>query len=93
MLLGYFSGKIGRGFSKENKTTLIVMIGTATVLFEISSYILGMILYNYEISIFALSLIILKETLYNILIGRVLFKSLTVFAEIINKSKDSYYLL
>lgn len=93
MLLGYFSGKIGRGFSKENKTTLIVMIGIATALFEISSYIFGMILYNYEISMFALLIIILKEAIYNVIIGRIFFKSLTILAEIINKSKDSYYLL
>ena len=36
---------------------------------------------------------ILKEAIYNMIIALILFKPLSVLAEIINKSKDSYYLL
>ena len=69
------------------------MIGISTLGFEILSYIFGIIIYNYEISIFALLIFIIKEAIYNILIGILFFKPFTLLAEIINKSKDSYYLL
>lgn len=40
MMLGYTCGRIGRVVSRENKTTLVVMIGISTLVFEIASYIL-----------------------------------------------------
>ena len=40
MLLGYVCGKIGRGLSTENKTTLVVVTGIASLAFEICAYIL-----------------------------------------------------
>lgn len=93
MLLGYISGKVGRGFSKENKTTLAVMIGVSTLVFEIATYALGVLIYGYELSLITLLINIIKEAIYNVIVGLILFKTLTVLAEIINKSKDSYYLL
>lgn len=39
MLLGLVSGKIGKGFSKDNKTTLIAMVGISTLVFEIFTYV------------------------------------------------------
>ena len=93
MILGFCCGMIGRGFSKDNKTTLVVMVGVATILFEILSYGLGMIIYNYNFAIFSILIFAIKEAIYNILIGVILFKPLTLLAEIINKSKNSYYLL
>lgn len=93
MALGYFCGKIGKGFSKENKTTLTVMIAAATIAFEIVSFTMGTLIYEYDFYIMSFITFIIKETIYNIIIGKILFNVLTLLAEIINKSKDSYYLL
>ena len=93
MLLGYIIGKIGKGFSKENKTTLIVIVAISTIVFEIATFLLGMIIYKYDFDMITLIQFALKESIYNIIISLILFKPLTFLAEILNKSKDSYYLL
>ena len=93
MLTGYACGKIGRGVSRENKTTLVVVIGAVTILFEGLAYICGIIFYNYDFSILPIIGIIIKEVIYNIILTMILFKPITLLAEILNKSKDSYYLL
>lgn len=92
-LIGYASGKIGRSFSKENKTTLVVMVGIGTILFEIFNYVLGILIYKYDISFIKLGIEIFKEAIYNMLVSIILFKSMMFLAEIINKSKNKYYLL
>ncbi len=93
MLLGYVTGRLGKGFSKDNKTTLIVMVGISTIVFDILFQILAMIIYKYDLSIINFVSVVLKEAIYNILLVIILFKPLLLLSEIINKSKNSYYLL
>ena len=92
-ILGYICGKVGNSFSKENKTTIVVITGISTVLYEIFYCILGSLICNYNISIWNFVLVVIKETIYNMLMAIILFKPMTFLAEIINKSKNSYYLL
>lgn len=93
MLLGYLCGKVGKGFSKESKMTMTIITVIATALFEIATYVVCVMVYKYEKSFIMLIFTILKEAIYNMIIALILFKPLSVLAEIINKSKDSYYLL
>lgn len=93
MLLGYLCGKIGKDFSKENKTTIVAITGIGTVLFDVFYYTLGVLICDYDFSIFAFILTVFKEAFYNMLIAIILFKPTSFLAEIINKSKNSYYLL
>ena len=93
MLLGYLCGKVGKGFSKESKMTMTIITVIATALFEIATYVVCIMVYKYEKSFIMLIFTILKEAIYNMIIALILFKPLSVLAEIINKSKDSYYLL
>lgn len=93
MLLGFFSGKLGRGFSRDNKTTMLAMVGIGTLVFKIAFFILAKIIYDYDLEIFSFAYEGLKETIYNVLIAIILFKPLSLLSEIINKSKNNYYLL
>lgn len=92
-ILGYICGKVGNSFSKENKTTIVIITGISTVLYEILYCILEILICNYNMSIWNFILVVTKETIYNMLMAIILFKSMTFLAEIINKSKNSYYLL
>ena len=89
MLTGYLSGKIGKGFSKENKTTMIMMVSVSGILF----LLVARMVYDYDTSFLYSIFTILKETIYNLIIAGILFKPMLLLAEIINKSKNSYYLL
>ena len=93
MLTGYLSGKIGKGFSKENKTTMIMMVSVSSLLFNLAFLLVARIVYDYEIAFLYSIFTILKENIYNLIIAEILFKPVLLLAEIINKSKNSYYLL
>lgn len=93
MLTGYLSGKIGKGFSKENKTTMIMMTSVSSILFNIFFLILAKMIYGYDNAILYSIFTIIKETIYNLIVAMILFKPMLLLAEIINKSKNSYYLL
>ena len=93
MLTGYLSGKIGKGFSKENKTTMIMMVSVSGILFNLAFLLVARMVYDYDTSFLYSIFTILKETIYNLIIAGILFKPMLLLAEIINKSKNSYYLL
>lgn len=93
MLTGYLSGKIGKGFSKENKTTMIMMVSVSGILFNLAFLLVARMVYDYDTSFLYSVFTILKETIYNLIIAGILFKPMLLLAEIINKSKNSYYLL
>lgn len=93
MLIGYVAGKLGRGFSRDNKTTMIVMVGIGTIFFDILFLVLSKFIYDYDFFNFIVLFNLLKEAIYNMVIAFILFKPISLLAEIINKSKNSYYLL
>lgn len=92
-LLGYALGSYSNGFSKENKLALVYVVAIATAVAEIITYLLGVILYGYTFEILAPLFIIIKEVVYNMILARLLYNILAWISEIINKCKNSYYLL
>lgn len=92
-LVGFFCGKISHGFSKENKSSIIMIVAVATILFEIAAYFMFAICYGYDFSLLKFIVITILEAIYNIFIAWAFFKPLSLLSEIINKGKRSYYLL
>lgn len=92
-LIGFFCGKISRGFSKENKSSIVMIVAISTLIFEILCYLLFSIVYKYDFELFSTVWIILLEAIYNVLVSTIVFKPLSFLSEIINKGKRSYYLL
>ncbi len=92
-LTGIAAGAMSKGFSKDNKLSMVYMVALFSIVTELVTYLFSVILYGYPIEVSAVSLLLLKETIYNMILARILFSPLTVLAEIINKSKNSYYLL
>lgn len=93
MILGGIAGRVGNGFSKDNKTTTVLMVCGFTVLFDVMFLVFSKLIYNYEIDAIYSVVTTIKETLYNIIFAYIFFKPLSLLGEIINKSKNSYYLL
>ena len=91
-LLGFASGELSRGFSKENRMSMLYMVALLTIATEVVTNLLFVFIYNYDLEFFIMKKILL-ETVYNVIIARILFKPLTSLSEIINKCKNSYYLL
>ncbi|MBQ9266731.1 MAG: rod shape-determining protein MreD [Clostridia bacterium] len=93
MLVGIFTGHISSRFSKDNKTAMVMNVLVATVIFEIASYLAISLLQGSEIHFWYMIYIIALETAYNILLTAILHKFMTGIGDIVNKSKNSYYLL
>lgn len=91
-LLGFASGEMSRGFSKDNRMSILYMVAIFTVVTEIATIVLFALIYNYNLEFFVMKKILL-ETVYNVILARILFKPLTSLSEIVNKCKNSYYLL
>lgn len=92
-LVGFFCGKISKGFSKENKSSIIIIVMATTLIYEVLSYILFMFIYSYDFILIKLVTTCVLESVYNMLIASILFKPFSFLAEIVNKGKNSYYLL
>lgn len=92
-IIGFVCGKISHGFSKENKSAIVMISAITTLAFELICYVIFVIIYDYDFMIFSTVHKIILECVYNIFIAKVLFKPYSALAEIINKGKSSYYLL
>lgn len=92
-LIGFFCGKISKGFSKENKSSVLMIVAITTLAYEALCYFIFMLVYGYDLALFGAIWTILFECVYNLFIATLLFKPFSFLSEIINKGKRSYYLL
>lgn len=91
--MGFLVGKINNGFSRDNKSSLLMIVILSTIVFEIVQAILYAICYKYDFALFRFIHVIIFESIYNIILASIIFKPLRSWCEIINKGKSSYYLL
>lgn len=92
-LIGFFCGKISKGFSKENKSSVLMIVAITTLAYEAICYFMFMLVYRYDLNLFSVIWTIILECVYNLFIATLLFKPFSFLSEIINKGKRSYYLL
>ena len=76
-----------KNFSKENRVTLIIMVVTSTIAFEVGSYILSYFIYNNYIQIWPFIQILLIECLYNALLTIILYPLIQMSG---NKIEEKY---
>lgn len=69
ILGGYFD----KNFSKDSKITIMLMVIAVTLIFEIGSYVLSIIMLNTNIEILSFVRIILIEVLYNAILTVILY--------------------
>lgn len=93
LLIGVLAGILNKGFSKESRASWEMLIAILTSVFEIMVYVILMLTKNFEFELHSALFILIKEIIYNTIIVLMLFKPLSWFGEMINKSKNSYYLL
>ena len=92
-LLGFILGRYSNGFSKENKLAVVYMVALSTIVTELVTYAVSIFLYGYSFEIVAPIFIVVKESIYNMILARLLYDVFAGISEIINKCKNSYYLL
>ena len=66
--VGLIGGLFDKNFSKESRLTIMVMVVVCTVVYELGSYLLGYLIYHYELEITSFAKMLIIENIYNILI-------------------------
>lgn len=92
-LVGIISGYLNNSFSKGNKISMIMLILICTSFFEIVAYLFNILLNGFELDIKILIIKLVLESMYNILLTVLFFKPIVFYGELLNKTKNSYYLL
>ncbi len=92
-LTGMMAGFLNHNFSKENKISMVMLILITTIIFESGIYFCNMILRKFEFELLPFAFILILESAYNILLTILFFKPITFLGELLNRCKNSYYLL
>ena len=73
VVIGVISNLFDKNFSKDNRITVMAMVGVTTLIYEIGIYFLSYIFLNINIEILAFTKILLTETVYNIILTIILY--------------------
>lgn len=92
-LTGIVSGFLNHKFSKENKMSMVMLILIVTAVFETGTYFSNILLHRYEFELIPFILVIVLESAYNVLLTIILFKPIAFLGDLLNRCKNSYYLL
>lgn len=90
---GVISGKLNNNFSKGNKISMVMIILICTLFFETIAYFLNIVLNRFEVNIQVLFTTLILESIYNILLTVIFFNPIAFLGNLLNKTKNSYYLL
>lgn len=93
ILVGILTGRISRGFSKDSKMAMAVVVSLTTIIFEFVHVSLLSLLQKSSVSILAMVVMIALEVVYNLILTMLLHRWIVNLGDMINKSKNSYYLL
>ena len=72
-ITGVIADLFDKNFSKDNRITVMAMIGISTIIYEIGSYILSYIFLNINVEMVAFVKILLIETIYNIILTIIIY--------------------
>ena len=92
-LVGILSGFLNKGFSKGNKVSMIMIVSIATAVFEAILYLLNIMLNRYSLDFGVLINVLVLESAYNILLTIIFFNAIAFLGDILNRCKNSFYLL
>lgn len=73
VIIGIIADLFDKNFSKDNRITIMAMVGISTIIYEIGAYILSSIFLNINIEILAFTKIVTIETIYNIILTIILY--------------------
>ena len=90
---GMIAGFLNNSFSKDNKISMVMLILFVTLIFETIFYLLHVFLQGFEFRVSVLFTVLILESVYNMLLAMLFFKSITFFGDLLNRCKNSYYLL
>ena len=71
--IGVTADLFDKNFSKDNRITVMAMVGISTIIYELGAYILNYLILNINFEIVVFIKILLIETIYNILLTIIIY--------------------
>lgn len=72
-IIGIIGVVLDKNFSKDSRLTVILMMITSTIIYEIGTFIINSLMFSYEVVIWNFVRILLIETLYNAILTIILY--------------------
>ena len=92
-LTGIMAGILNNSFSKENKISMVMLVLFVTLCFETLIYLFRVLMNKFGFDFWVLSTTLILEAAYNIILTLIFFKPITFLGDLLNRCKNSYYLL
>lgn len=78
-IIGFLAGVFDKNFSKDSRMTIMFMVAGATLIFEISTYLMNYIFLSINVEILNFIKILIIEIIYNILLTIILYSLIQKF--------------
>lgn len=72
-VVGIIADLFDKNFSKDNRITVMAMVGICTIIYEIGAYILSYIILDINVEIVPFIKILLIETIYNVILTIIIY--------------------
>ena len=72
-VIGFLAAVFDKNFSKDSRMTIMFMVSGATIIFEVLKYFLNYIFLATNVEIFNFIIILIIETIYNVIITIIVF--------------------
>ena len=72
-VIGIIANLFDKNFSKDNRITIMAMVGVCTIIYEIAVYFLNYIILDINIEILAFTKILIIESLYNVILAIIIY--------------------
>lgn len=71
--VGLIGAIFDKNFSKESRLTIMTMVIVCTIIYELGSYLIGYVIYDYNLELISFIKILIIECLYNVIITIILY--------------------
>ena len=72
-LVGFIANLFDKNFSKDNRITVMAMVGISTIIYEVGAYILSYFILNINFELNAFIEILFIEAVYNVILTIILY--------------------
>ena len=72
-VIGVIANLFDKNFSKDNRITVMAMVGICTIIYETGVYVLSSLILDINLEIFAFIKILIVEALYNVILTIIIY--------------------
>lgn len=72
-IVGLVANLFDKNFSKDNRITIMTMVGVCTIIYEVGTYFINYLILNINVEVFAFAKILIVEVIYNVILTIIIY--------------------